>query len=55
MYAMGYIISFVYIMYTSLIVAKTPGGNLAFEAAPFKLTAEMVELMGGVNRYTQLR
>ena len=40
----------IHILYPAYTVAKTPGGNLAFEAAPFKLTAEMVELMGGVNR-----
>ena len=43
------ICSTLHILYPAYI-AKTPGGNLAFEAAPFKLTAEMVELMGGVNR-----
>ena len=29
------------------ILASSPGGNLAFESAPFKLTPEFVELMGG--------
>jgi hypothetical protein len=31
------------------VTAKTPGGNFGFEKAPFKLTSEFVELMGGVN------
>jgi phosphatidylinositol 4-kinase len=26
---------------------KTPGGNIGFEAAPFKLTTEYVTVMGG--------
>ncbi|KAH3743357.1 phosphatidylinositol 4-kinase alpha [Pelomyxa schiedti] len=26
----------------------TPGGDMAFEKAPFKLTAEMIDIMGGV-------
>lgn len=31
------------------ILGSTPGGNIGFESAPFKLTAEMVDLMGGVR------
>jgi phosphatidylinositol 4-kinase B len=31
------------------ILGLTPGGNMGFEAAPFKLTAEMVSLMGGIH------
>jgi hypothetical protein len=31
------------------ILGSTPGGNIGFESAPFKLTAEMVHLMGGVR------
>lgn len=31
------------------ILGSTPGGNIGFESAPFKLTAEMVELMGGIR------
>jgi phosphatidylinositol 4-kinase B len=30
-----------------LCAGKTPGGNLGFEKAPFKLTAEFVDLMDG--------
>lgn len=29
------------------LLAKTPGGNLDFEKAPFKLTREYLEIMGG--------
>ena len=29
------------------ILAKTPGGNFGFEKAPFKLTREFVQVMGG--------
>ncbi|CAN0055344.1 unnamed protein product [Ascophyllum nodosum] len=29
------------------MLANSPGGNMKFESAPFKLTAEFVELMGG--------
>jgi hypothetical protein len=31
------------------ILGSTPGGNIGFESAPFKLTSEMVNLMGGVR------
>jgi len=31
------------------ILGKTPGGNIGFEAAPFKLTADFVALLGGMN------
>lgn len=31
------------------IFGKTPGGNIGFESAPFKLTSEFVELIGGVH------
>ena len=30
---------------------SSPGGNLAFESAPFKLTDEMVQLMGGPHSH----
>jgi phosphatidylinositol kinase/protein kinase (PI-3 family) len=29
------------------ILSNSPGGNINFEAAPFKLTSEMIEVMGG--------
>ncbi|CAN0465814.1 unnamed protein product, partial [Ectocarpus sp. 8 AP-2014] len=29
------------------MLANSPGGNFNFESAPFKLTAEFVDLMGG--------
>jgi phosphatidylinositol 4-kinase len=29
------------------LLTSSPGGNMNFEAAPFKLTAELVEVMGG--------
>jgi len=34
---------------------SSPGGNAGFEAAPFKLTAEHVEVMGesGFRRYVR--
>jgi phosphatidylinositol kinase/protein kinase (PI-3 family) len=32
-----------------MCVGKTPGGDFGFEKAPFKLTAEMMELMGGAQ------
>jgi len=31
------------------LLGASPGGNMGFEAAPFKLTAEFVEVMGGTN------
>lgn len=31
------------------ILGITPGGNMGFEKAPFKLTREMIELMGGTH------
>ena len=31
------------------LLGTSPGGNLGFETAPFKLTTEMVELMGGLD------
>ena len=31
------------------ILGLTPGGNIGFESAPFKLTAEMVDLIGGIH------
>ena len=31
------------------ILGKTPGGNMGFESAPFKLTSDFVDLMGGMN------
>ena len=31
------------------LLSNSPGKNLGFETAPFKLTAEMVELMGGAG------
>ena len=31
------------------VLASSPGKNLNFEAAPFKLTAEFVEVMGGAR------
>ena len=31
------------------ILTSSPGGNMRFEKAPFKLTNEMVEIMGGVH------
>ena len=29
------------------LLSNSPGGNMNFEAAPFKLTAEFIEIMGG--------
>lgn len=34
------------------LLASSPGGNIGFESAPFKLTAEMVAVMGGVDSAT---
>jgi hypothetical protein len=31
------------------VLGITPGGNMGFEKAPFKLTREMIELMGGTH------
>jgi len=31
------------------LLSNSPGKNMGFEAAPFKLTAEWVELMGGIG------
>ena len=31
------------------LLSNSPGKNLGFEAAPFKLTGEWVELMGGIG------
>ena len=31
------------------MLAKTPGGNMGFEKAPFKLTAEFVDLLNGAH------
>ena len=31
------------------LLTSSPGGNINFEAAPFKLTAEFVEAMGGAR------
>jgi len=31
------------------MLSNSPGGNMGFEAAPFKLTTEYVEVMGGEN------
>ena len=31
------------------LLSNSPGKNMGFEAAPFKLTSEWVELMGGVG------
>jgi phosphatidylinositol 4-kinase len=30
-----------------IFIEKTPGGNIGFEVAPFKLTTEYVSVMGG--------
>jgi phosphatidylinositol 4-kinase len=37
------------------LLGKTPGGNIGFEKAPFKLTAEFVELMDGPRSRTFMR
>lgn len=34
------------------VFGLTPGGNMGFEKAPFKLTQEMIELMGGLHSST---
>ena len=31
------------------IISNSPGSNLGFESAPFKLTAEFIEVMGGMD------
>ncbi len=33
------------------ILGDSPGFNINFENAPFKLTKEFVEVMGGINSY----
>lgn len=33
----------------TLSLEKSPGGNIGFESAPFKLTSEYVDVMGGGN------
>ena len=37
------------------ILGKTPGGNIGFEKAPFKLTSDFVELMDGPRSNTFMR
>jgi len=37
------------------MLTNSPGGNLNFESAPFKLTSEYVQLMGGARSQTFLR
>ena len=37
------------------LLSNSPGGNINFEAAPFKLTSEYVDLMGGARSSTFLR
>ena len=37
------------------MLTNSPGGNMNFESAPFKLTSEYVQLMGGVRSLTFLR
>lgn len=32
-----------------LIVGISPGGNMGFEKAPFKLTSEFIDLMDGLH------
>jgi phosphatidylinositol 4-kinase len=34
------------------VFGLTPGGNMGFEKAPFKLTQEMIDLMGGLHSST---
>ena len=34
------------------MLTNSPGGNLNFESAPFKLTSEYVQLMGGARSQT---
>jgi len=31
------------------MLTNSPGGNINFESAPFKLTSEMIELLDGVD------
>jgi phosphatidylinositol kinase/protein kinase (PI-3 family) len=37
------------------LLGKTPGGNINFEKAPFKLTAESIELMDGTHSTSFMR
>ena len=37
---------------SSIFPGKTPGGNIGFENAPFKLTTEFVELMDGPRSHS---
>ena len=37
------------------MLSNSPGGNMNFESAPFKLTSEYVELMGGTRSPTFLK
>lgn len=32
-------------------IGMSPGGNMEFEGAPFKLTLEYIELLDGVNSH----
>jgi uncharacterized protein related to proFAR isomerase len=43
---------YVYIYIYIYILGISPGGNLGFESAVFKITADMIALMGGLHSET---
>jgi hypothetical protein len=50
-YAMVYLLTLLLLLLLLFVdlLEKTPGGNISFEAAPFKLTSEYVDVMGGLE------
>ena len=51
LHAMGHVVHIDF----GFLLSCSPGGNMNFEAAPFKLTSEYVDLMGGTRSATFAR
>lgn len=51
LHALGHVVQIDF----GFMMSNSPGGNMAFESAPFKLTSEYVDLMGGARSATFLR